>query len=156
MLLLRWLLIYKVGFGTGLPTNSYLWWNHQSSMSRLTLKRVWTRYNRLCTFWCFCCTSYFPQDNGEHVAGHAPCQTIKDAPQLRNASQLYSFIRLVNYWFSQCTFLYTVCCREKWWLGFSSENSIDKPKSQPTSERLLVHYDMSKELLLSREPLSMA
>ena len=71
-------------------------------------------------------------------------------------SQLCSFIGLVDYY---CKFLpnlantlaslYSLLQKDKKWLWGSHEKAaFDKAKRQLTSESLLVHYDMSKEILL--------
>ena len=77
--------------------------------------------------------------------------------QPSNVSQLRSFIGLVNYY---CKFLpnlantlaplYSLLQKDKRWLwGSDQKAAFDKAKCQLTSESLLVHYDTSKELLLS-------
>ena len=72
-------------------------------------------------------------------------------------SQLCSFIGLVNYY---CKFLpnlantlaplYSLLQKDRKWLwGSDQKAAFDKAKCQLTSKILLVHYDTSKELLLS-------
>lgn len=84
-------------------------------------------------------------------------RAIKEAPSPSNVSQLRSFIGLVNYY---CKFLpnlantlaplYSLLQKNKKWLwGLDQKAAFQKAKCQLTSESLLVHYDTSKELLLS-------
>ena len=84
-------------------------------------------------------------------------RAIKEAPPPTNVSQLRSFLGLVNYYSkflpnlaNTLAPLYSLLQKtKKWSWGASQKTAFIEAKRQLTSQKLLVHFDPSKELLLS-------
>ena len=87
-------------------------------------------------------------------------RAIKEAPPPSNVSQLRSFIGLVNYYgkflpnlANTLAPLYSLLQKDKKWSwGDAQKSAFDKAKDQLSSDKLLVHFDTNKELLLSVLP----
>ena len=84
-------------------------------------------------------------------------RAIKEAPPPSNVSQLRSFIGLVNYYgkflpnlANTLAPLYSLLQKDKKWSwGDKQQAAFVKAKEQLSSDKLLVHFDTNKELLLS-------
>ena len=84
-------------------------------------------------------------------------RAIKEAPVPENLSQLKSFLGLVNYYAKFISNLSTVLAplylllqkTTQWRWGPKQQAAFDLAKDQLSSDSLLVHYDMKKELFLT-------
>ena len=88
-------------------------------------------------------------------------RAITEASSPTNVSQLRSFLGLINYYgkfFPNLAHtlvpLYSLLQKAtQWSWGNPQQAAFQKAKAQLTSEKLLIHYDPSKELLLSCDAL---
>ena len=84
-------------------------------------------------------------------------KALKDAPVPRNVSQLKSFLGLLNYYGKFVPNLSTALAplhlllqkRVAWTWGPEQQHAFNQVKSALTSDRVLAHYDPSKELILA-------
>ena len=91
------------------------------------------------------------QPTGEKV------RAIKEAPPPNNVSQLRSFLGLVNYYgkflphlASTLAPLYSLLQKTKsFFWGAAQDKAFNKAKKLLTSQNLLVHFDATRELVLS-------
>ena len=96
-------------------------------------------------------TKYGLQPTAEKI------RAIKEAPVPENLTQLKSFLGLVNYYAkfvsnlsSILAPLYLLLQKESpWQWGPEQQSAFDVAKEQLSSDSLLAHYDMNKDLILS-------